>query len=152
MIACKFLKTMTNLNTCCLINISTTFNFISWGLAWIKRSRLMPLVERRHSWHCWAPRQGSTGCGHRSGTVLWCAACTTAVRWRKKFCFTNFHVLCCSHETQTTCWDHPKMTELYQSLGKTSLPDVWCFYFIFFFSFQLNDLLRQRFPEKGNQK
>lgn len=23
-----------------------------------------------------------------------------------------------SHETQTTCWDHPKMTELYQSLGK----------------------------------
>lgn len=27
-------------------------------------------------------------------------------------------VLCFSHETQTTCWDHPKMTELYQSLGK----------------------------------
>lgn len=23
-----------------------------------------------------------------------------------------------SHQTQTTCWDHPKMTELYQSLGK----------------------------------
>uniref|UniRef100_A0A3P8UMV0 Utrophin n=1 Tax=Cynoglossus semilaevis TaxID=244447 RepID=A0A3P8UMV0_CYNSE len=22
-----------------------------------------------------------------------------------------------SHQTQTTCWDHPKMTELYQSLG-----------------------------------
>lgn len=27
-------------------------------------------------------------------------------------------ILCFSHETQTTCWDHPKMTELYQSLGK----------------------------------
>lgn len=23
-----------------------------------------------------------------------------------------------SHQSQTTCWDHPKMTELYQSLGK----------------------------------
>lgn len=23
-----------------------------------------------------------------------------------------------SHQTQTTCWDHPKMTELFQSLGK----------------------------------
>lgn len=23
-----------------------------------------------------------------------------------------------SHQTQTTCWDHPKMAELYQSLGK----------------------------------
>lgn len=24
----------------------------------------------------------------------------------------------CSHQAQTTCWDHPKMTELYQTLGK----------------------------------
>lgn len=24
----------------------------------------------------------------------------------------------CSHETQTTCWDHPKMTDLFQSLGE----------------------------------
>lgn len=23
-----------------------------------------------------------------------------------------------SHQAQTTCWDHPKMTELYQALGK----------------------------------
>lgn len=23
-----------------------------------------------------------------------------------------------SHQAQTTCWDHPKMTELYQTLGK----------------------------------
>uniref|UniRef100_A0A3Q4HRX9 ZZ-type domain-containing protein n=1 Tax=Neolamprologus brichardi TaxID=32507 RepID=A0A3Q4HRX9_NEOBR len=28
------------------------------------------------------------------------------------FCFSIF-----SHQTQTTCWDHPKMTELYQSLA-----------------------------------
>lgn len=28
------------------------------------------------------------------------------------FCVSIF-----SHQTQTTCWDHPKMTELYQSLG-----------------------------------
>lgn len=27
----------------------------------------------------------------------------------------------CSHQTQTTCWDHPKMTELYQSLGWNTL-------------------------------
>uniref|UniRef100_A0A2I3SR51 ZZ-type domain-containing protein n=1 Tax=Pan troglodytes TaxID=9598 RepID=A0A2I3SR51_PANTR len=27
------------------------------------------------------------------------------------------YVLYFSHETQTTCWDHPKMTELYQSLA-----------------------------------
>lgn len=26
----------------------------------------------------------------------------------------------CSHQAQTTCWDHPKMTELYQTLGKKS--------------------------------
>lgn len=26
----------------------------------------------------------------------------------------------CSHQAQTTCWDHPKMTELYQTLGKNS--------------------------------
>uniref|UniRef100_A0A8C2ZFM6 Utrophin n=1 Tax=Cyclopterus lumpus TaxID=8103 RepID=A0A8C2ZFM6_CYCLU len=26
-------------------------------------------------------------------------------------------LLCFSHQTQTTCWDHPKMTELYQSLA-----------------------------------
>lgn len=25
-----------------------------------------------------------------------------------------------SHQTQTTCWDHPKMTELFQSLGECS--------------------------------
>lgn len=50
------------------------------------------------------------------------------VRWREQFYFTNFHVLYCSHETQTTCWDHPKMTELYQSLGKISLPVVWVFF------------------------
>ena len=25
-----------------------------------------------------------------------------------------------SHQAQTTCWDHPKMTELYQTLGKNS--------------------------------
>lgn len=23
-----------------------------------------------------------------------------------------------SHQAQTTCWDHPKMTELYQALGE----------------------------------
>lgn len=26
----------------------------------------------------------------------------------------------CSHQAQTTCWDHPKMTELYQTLGKNA--------------------------------
>lgn len=48
-----------------------------------------------------------------------------AVQGKKKFHFTNLYILCCSHETQTTCWDHPKMTELYQSLGKTLLPVVF---------------------------
>lgn len=103
----------------------------------------MPLIERRKAWDCWATCQSSPG---RSGTMLWCAACITAVRWREKFCFTNFHVLCCSHETQTTCWDHPKMTELYQSLGKTSIPDVWCFFF--FFSFNLMICLGKDFQRK----
>lgn len=31
-----------------------------------------------------------------------------------------FFVRCGSHQTQTTCWDHPKMAELYQSLGESS--------------------------------
>uniref|UniRef100_A0A3B5QBF0 Utrophin n=1 Tax=Xiphophorus maculatus TaxID=8083 RepID=A0A3B5QBF0_XIPMA len=29
----------------------------------------------------------------------------------------SLDVLFVSHQTQTTCWDHPKMTELYQSLA-----------------------------------
>lgn len=28
-------------------------------------------------------------------------------------------VFLCSHQTQTTCWDHPRMAELYQSLGES---------------------------------
>uniref|UniRef100_A0A673GMJ7 Dystrophin-like n=1 Tax=Sinocyclocheilus rhinocerous TaxID=307959 RepID=A0A673GMJ7_9TELE len=31
------------------------------------------------------------------------------------YCF--LHVFAFSHQTQTTCWDHPKMAELYQSLA-----------------------------------
>lgn len=31
-----------------------------------------------------------------------------------------------SHQTQTTCWDHPKMTELYQSLGKNTHTITHC--------------------------
>lgn len=50
----------------------------------------------------------------------------------------------CSHETQTTCWDHPKMTELYQSLGETPLPVVVILS-------QSDELLRQRFQEVVNQ-
>ena len=29
-------------------------------------------------------------------------------------------VFVCRHQAQTTCWDHPKMTELYQTLGKNA--------------------------------
>lgn len=40
--------------------------------------------------------------------------------------FFLFLLLRFSHQTQTTCWDHPKMTELYQTLGKhTHTACVW---------------------------
>lgn len=32
--------------------------------------------------------------------------------------FVSFFLSSPSHQAQTTCWDHPKMTELYQALGE----------------------------------
>jgi len=39
--------------------------------------------------------------------------------FQRKVLFIVIHlVFSFSHQTQTTCWDHPKMAELYQSLGR----------------------------------
>lgn len=32
-------------------------------------------------------------------------------------CLSPLSLSASSHQAQTTCWDHPKMTELYQALG-----------------------------------
>jgi len=73
------------------------------------------------------PCRSGPGCWRGSGTVLCCAAWVARCVMEGQLYSADFCVLYCSHETQTTCWDHPKMTELYQSLGKTPLSFVWFF-------------------------
>lgn len=67
---------------------------------------------------------GGAACGTSTGDIVpWSLPCLWVLDSQPdtlaSFCAS-------SHQAQTTCWDHPKMTELYQTLGEEPVPKTPC--------------------------
>lgn len=87
------------------VHVAFTFESKGRGSSACKINTLHYTMEGL--WRCWMI-QKQTGLLFFSSFSL-----LPIINSKLSLCILYF-----SHETQTTCWDHPKMTELYQSLGK----------------------------------